>query len=98
MTSKNTWDPSKLDDIKDTAERLIKQFPPSPSGATDSFYNSQDDIRATKSDLEVDSTVSDAPDKSSGKKGEGYRPKPSENKNEEYQSKPETEKEKKKGK
>ena len=31
MTSKNTWDPSKLDDIKGTTERLIKQLPLLPS-------------------------------------------------------------------
>ena len=65
---------------------------------TDSFYNSQGDICATKSDLEVDPAVRDAPNKSSGKKGEGYRPKPSGNKSEEYRSKPRTEKKTKKGK
>ena len=53
--------------------------------ATDSFYNSQGDTRATKSDLEVDPAVSDALNKNSGKKGEGYRPKSSRNNSEEYQ-------------
>ena len=53
--------------------------------ATDSFYNSQGDICANKNDLEVDPAVSDASDKSSGKKSEGYHPKPSGNKSEEYQ-------------
>ena len=72
--------------------------PPTLIDATDSFYNSQGNICATKSDLEVDSTVSEAPDKGSGKKGEGYRIKPSGNTSEEYRSKPRTEKKKKKGK
>ena len=66
--------------------------------ATDSFYNSQGDIHATKSDLEVDPAVSDAPDKSSEEKGEGYCLKPSGNKSEDYQSKPKTKKKKNKGK
>ena len=73
--------------------------------ATDSFYNSQGDIRATKgdlevdpaiigdtratkSDLEVDPAVSDASGKSSRKRDDGYRLKPSGNKSEEYQKIP----------
>ena len=74
------------------------KIPPTPINATDSFYNSQGDICATKSDSKVDPTVSDAPDKSSGKKGEGYRPKPTGNKSEEYQSKLKTEKKRRKEK
>ena len=61
-----------------TAHQTI---PPTPIDATDSFYNLQRDIRAIKSDLEVDLAVSDAPDKSSGKNSEGYHPKPSGNTN-----------------
>ena len=96
MTAKTTWDPTNLDDIKLTAGRLLKRFLPTPMDDTYSFYNSQGDIRATKSDLEVDSAVSDAPDKSSGKRGDRYRLKPSGNKSEEYQSKPKTKKKKNK--
>ena len=68
---------------------------PTPIGATDIFSNSQCDICATKSNLKVDSAVSDAGDKSNGKKSEKCRPKSSGNKNEEYQSKPRKEKKKK---
>ena len=66
--------------------------------ATDSFYNSQGDIRAIKSVLEIEPAVSDAQNRSSEKRGDGYRPKPSEDKSEEYQSKPKTKKKKNKGK
>ena len=68
MTSKNTWDPTKLDDIKGTSDLSISHFPPFPVDGIDSFYNNQGNIRATKSDLEVDPAVID-------KKSEGYRPK-----------------------
>ena len=57
MTTKNTWDSSKLDNVEGTTERLLKQFLPTPMDATDSFYNSQCDIRTTKSDLEVHPAV-----------------------------------------
>ena len=60
MTLKNEWDPSKLDDTEGASDLRIRQFPTTPIGATDSFYNSQGDIRATKSDLKDDSVVSDA--------------------------------------
>ena len=52
------------------------------------------DIRATKGLLEVNPAVSNAQDESSEKRGDGYRPKPSE----EYRSKPKTRKKKNKGK
>ena len=78
MTAKTTCDPTKLDDIEGTAERLIKQFSPTSMYVTDSFYDAQGDVRATKSVLEVDPAVSNAQDKSSEKISDGYRPKPSE--------------------
>ena len=53
MTSKNTWDPSKLDDTEGAAERHIKRFPPTAIDATDSFYDSQGNIRANTSDFNV---------------------------------------------
>ena len=59
MTSKNTWDPTKLGDIEDPSDLSIRQFQPIPVDAIDSFYNSQGDIRGTKSDLEVDPAVVD---------------------------------------
>ena len=76
---------------------------------SDSFYNDQGDIRATKTDLEVDPVVigdiratkgvleldpavSNAQDESSEKRGDGYRPKPSE----QYRSKPKIKKKKNK--
>ena len=55
------------------------------------------DTRATKSDLEVDPAVSDAPGKSSRKRDNGYCPKSSGNKSEEYK-KTKTKKKKNKGK
>ena len=61
MTSKATWDPSKLDDIANASDLSIHQFPPIPIGAIDSFYNSQGDIRATKSDLKDDPVINDSP-------------------------------------
>ena len=61
MTSKATWDPSKLDDIKGASNLSIRQFPPIPTDAIDSFYNSQGEIRATKSDLTKDTVVIDSP-------------------------------------
>ena len=54
MTSKATWDPRKLDDIEGATDLSIRQFPPIPIDAIDSFYNTQGDIRATKSDLKKD--------------------------------------------
>ena len=53
MTSKNTRDPTKLDDIEGASDLSISQYPSIPADAIDSFYNSQGDIRATKSDSEV---------------------------------------------
>ena len=76
MTAKTEWDPSKLDDIEGASDLSIRQFLPTPIDATDSFYNSQGDIRANKSDLKDDSVVSDASSKNSGNKRVGYRPKP----------------------
>ena len=61
MTSKATWDPRRLDDIEGASDLSIRQFPPIPTDAIDSFYNSQGDIRATKSDLTKDPVVSDSP-------------------------------------
>ena len=61
MTSKTTWDPSKLDDIEGASNLSISRFPPIPTDAIDSFCNSQGEIRATKSDLMKDPVVSDSP-------------------------------------
>ena len=83
MTSKNTWDPTKLDDIEGASDLSIRQFPSIPVDAINSLYNSQSDIRATKSDLEVDPAVVD-------EKSEGYRLKPTGIKSEGYRSKPKT--------
>ena len=60
MTSKNTWDPTKLDNVDRASDLMVSQFPPIPSDAIDSFYNDQGDIRATKSDSKVDPTVVDS--------------------------------------
>ena len=57
MTTRNTWDPTKLDSPEGESDRMIKQFSPIPSDIIDSFYNNQGDIRATKSDSSVDSKV-----------------------------------------
>ena len=57
MTSKNTWVPTKLDNIEGASDLMISQFPPIPVDAIDSFYNNQGDIHATKSYLEVDPAV-----------------------------------------
>ena len=80
MASRNRWVQSKLDDIEGTSGLSIHQFPPIPVHTIDDFYNSQGDIRATKSDLEVDSAVVD--------NNERYRPKPTGIQSEEYRSKP----------
>ena len=48
MTSKNMWDPTKLDDIEGASDLSIHQFSPIPVNTVDSFYNDQGDIRATK--------------------------------------------------
>ena len=61
MTLKGTWDLSKLDDIPGASDRSISQFSPIPMDAIDSFYNSQGEIRATKSDSTNESIVSDSP-------------------------------------
>ena len=79
MTSRNRWVPSKLDDIEGASDLSIRQFPPIPIDTIDAFYNSQDDIRATKSDLEVDPAVLD--------NNERYRSKPTRIKSEEYKPK-----------
>ena len=76
MTAKTEWDSSKLDDIEGSSDLRIQQFPPTPIDATDSFYNSQGDIRATKNDLKDDSVVSDSSNENSGRKSVGYRSKP----------------------
>ena len=60
MTSKNTWDPTKLDVIGGASDLMISQFPPIPLDAIDSFYNDQGDICATKSDSKVDSKIGPA--------------------------------------
>ena len=57
VTSKNTWVPTKLDDIEGASDLMISKFPPIPIDAIDSFYNNQGDIRATKSNLKVDPAV-----------------------------------------
>ena len=63
------WDLTKLDDIEGASDLSTRQFPSIPIDAIDSFYNSQGNIRATKSDLEVDPAIGD-------KKREEYRSKP----------------------
>ena len=96
MTSKNMWDPTKLDDIAGASDLSISQFSPIPVNAINSFYNSQDDICATKSDFEVDPAVVDKKRKLEvdpavvDKKSEGYHTKPTGIKSEGYQSKPKT--------
>ena len=65
VTSKSEWDPSKLDDIEGAADLHIQQFSTTPIDAKDSFYNSQGNIFASKSNLEDDSVVSDASNASS---------------------------------
>ena len=57
MTSRNTWDPTKLDSPGGESDRMISQFSPIPIDIIDSFYNDQGDIRATKNDSSVDSKV-----------------------------------------
>ena len=56
-TSRNIWDPIKLDDPKGASDLMISQFSPIPIDIIDSFYNDQGDIRATKSDSIVDSEI-----------------------------------------
>ena len=90
--SKNTWDPTKLDDVDGASDLMISQFPPIPLDAIDSFYNDQGDICATKSDSEVDFEVDPAVvDSEVGPAvvefNEQYHPKPN---GEEYRSKPKT--------
>ena len=60
MTSRNTWDPTKLDSQEGESDRMIKQFSPIPIDIIDSFYNDQGDIRVTKSDSIVDSEIGPA--------------------------------------
>ena len=77
MTSKNTWVPTKLDDIEGTSNLMISQFSPIPIDAIDSFYNNQGDICATKSDLKVDPAVVDLKvDPAVVDNNKWYRPKP----------------------
>jgi len=86
MTSKNTWDPTKLDDIEGASDLMISRFPPISLDANDSFYNNQDDIRATKSDSKVDPAVVDSEvGPAVIENNEGYHPKPT---GEEYRPKP----------
>ena len=54
MTSKNTWVPTKLDNVGGASDLNISQFPPIPIDDIGSFYNNQGNICATKSDLNVD--------------------------------------------
>ena len=61
MTAKIDWNPRKLYDIKGASDLSIRQFPPTPIDAIDSFYNSQGDLRETKSGLKDDPVVSDSP-------------------------------------
>ena len=60
MTTRNTMDPTKLDDVDEASDLMISQFPPIPLDAIDSFYNDQGDICASKNDLTVDSKVDPA--------------------------------------
>ena len=39
VRSKDTWDPTKLDDVDEASDLMISQFPPIPLDAIDSFYN-----------------------------------------------------------
>ena len=92
MTSKNTWVPTKLDNIEGASDLSINQFPPIPIDAIDSFYNDQGDIRATKRDLEVDPAVVGLEIYPAvvDKKCEGYHPTPIGIRSEGYLSKPKT--------
>ena len=40
MTSRNMWDPTKLDNIEGASGLSISQFPSIPADVIDSFYNS----------------------------------------------------------
>ena len=51
MTSRNSWDPTKLDDPERTSDLMISQFPPFPPDIIDSFYNDQGVIDETIMDL-----------------------------------------------
>ena len=76
ITLKSDWGQSKFDDIEGAADLQIQQFPPTSSDATDSFYDSQGNICAQKSDLEEDSVVSDASSTSSGSRRRSYSSRP----------------------
>ena len=85
MTSKNTWVPTKLDDVEGASDLMISQFPPIPIDAIDSFYNDQGDIRATRSDSKVDPAVVDSEvGPAVVENNERYHPKPTGIKSEEY--------------
>ena len=57
MTSRNKWDPTKLDNPEEESDRMIKQFSLILIDIIESFHNDQGDIRTTKSDLIVDSEI-----------------------------------------
>ena len=46
MTSKGTWNPRIVDDTE-TAEEMMKQFPPTSIKDTDLFYNNNGDVDDT---------------------------------------------------
>ena len=70
------WDPIKYDDIEDAADLKIQQFPSTHIDATESFYDTESNICAHKSDLEEDSVVSDASSTSSRSRRRSYRSRP----------------------
>ena len=43
MTSEGTWNPRMVDDTE-TAEEMMKQFPPTSIKNTDLFYNNNGDV------------------------------------------------------
>ena len=60
MTSRNTWDFTKLNSPEGAFDLMISQLPPIPIDIVDSFYNDQGDIWAKKSDSSVDSEIGPA--------------------------------------
>ena len=77
MTLKSDWDLSKFDDIEGATDLHIQQFPPISIDATDSFYDTEGNIRANNSDLKEDYVVSNASSTSSGsRRRRSYRLRP----------------------
>ena len=80
VTSKSDWDSSKYDDIEGAADLQIQQFSPISIDATESFYDTEGNIHANKSDLKEDSVVSDASSTSGGSRRRSYHSRPTKEK------------------